>query len=87
VLSAIGWTFWRLDAIDWGLVAVAAVTGVAAQLGDLFESLFKRAVNVKDSGALLPGHGGMFDRMDALLFAAPVLLAGLWVIAHGGVAL
>jgi len=52
---------------------LSTVLNVAAQFGDLVESLIKRGAGVKDSGAILPGHGGMFDRIDALLFAAPVL--------------
>jgi phosphatidate cytidylyltransferase len=57
------------------IVLLSVVLNVAAQLGDLVESLIKRGAGAKDSGAILPGHGGMFDRIDALLFAAPVLWA------------
>ena len=55
------------------ILALTVVLNIAGQLGDLVESLIKRGANVKDSGALLPGHGGMLDRIDALLFAAPIL--------------
>jgi phosphatidate cytidylyltransferase len=62
------------------IIALSVILNIAAQLGDLVESLIKRGAGVKDSGAILPGHGGMFDRIDALLFAAPVLWA--WAAWH-----
>lgn len=63
----------------WPIVLLSAIVNLAAQLGDLVESLVKRGAGVKDSGSILPGHGGMLDRIDAMLFAVPVVWAyGAW---------
>jgi phosphatidate cytidylyltransferase len=63
---------WLLGEPWLNLVVISAVTGVVAQLGDLAESVLKRSVGVKDSSSILPGHGGILDRLDSLFFAAPV---------------
>jgi len=60
------------DAATWRAMAVAAALAVVAQGGDLLESFVKRRLEVKDSGHLIPGHGGLFDRLDSVLAAAPV---------------
>ena len=57
----------------WQQALIGAAASVAAQVGDLFESALKRAANFKDSGSIMPGHGGILDRMDSILFALPAV--------------
>jgi phosphatidate cytidylyltransferase len=70
-----------LDIDIAALIPLAILVPVAAQLGDLAESLLKRSTGVKDAGVLVPGHGGVLDRLDSLLFVVPmVYYYAIWVI-------
>jgi phosphatidate cytidylyltransferase len=72
--ALVGWggLVWLGAQERWKILGLLLIAGVAAQLADLVESMLKRAAEVKDSGALLPGHGGLLDRLDAIILAGPV---------------
>jgi phosphatidate cytidylyltransferase len=71
------------DELSWKQwVSIAVLISCFGTMGDLVESMFKRSINVKDSGGILPGHGGLLDRFDGLLLAAPIVYAYLYFISN-----
>lgn len=80
VLFGVVYLEYFVKQLSWWQIIVLAIAGnIAGQFGDLAESAIKRGANVKDSGNLLPGHGGMLDRVDSSLFALPVVY-GLYLL-------
>lgn len=78
-------TYLKIDAIMWETLILGAIIGLFAQLGDLVESRMKRKAGVKDSGFLIPGHGGILDRLDSIVFTMPaVYYFVVWVIQQKG---
>jgi phosphatidate cytidylyltransferase len=71
------------DGTPWRVLLLAGLVAVAGEAGDLFESLLKRGFGVKDSGRLIPGHGGLLDRLDAVLAAAPVVALLALLLGRG----
>ena len=67
-------SFWKFNSIAWyHVLSIAFGCSIFGQLGDLVESMWKRSINIKDSSNIIPGHGGILDRFDSLLFAAPFM--------------
>jgi phosphatidate cytidylyltransferase len=80
LLVAIVFARW-MEVDAFRMLAIAALGNIAGQMGDLIESAYKRGAAVKDSGTLLPGHGGMLDRVDSLILASPVVWAAYqWLL-------
>ena len=72
--------FWLPHLLLWHCVVLGLCIALAAQISDLGESMLKRYAGVKDSGGLIPGHGGILDRIDSLLFATPTLVYALYIL-------
>ncbi len=79
-LVGVGLSFFLRDISSIPLVFLCGLTGAVAQMGDLFESSLKRVANKKDSGSIMPGHGGILDRIDGILFGSPIFYLSAYLL-------
>jgi phosphatidate cytidylyltransferase len=79
IVAGAAMSHWLLEEPFLGMAFVSGITAIAGQVGDLAESALKRSAGVKDSSSILPGHGGILDRLDSLMFAAPVFYLFSWL--------
>ena len=79
VLATFAW-MWVSNNVAWQFPLIALISAACSVVGDLYESIYKREAGVKHSGAILPGHGGVLDRIDGLLAATPIFLMGTMLL-------